>query len=228
MKLPPSCSQVLLGVRGDYDRLLDAIGDARFVLIGEASHGTHEFYAERARITQRLIEEKGFCAVAAEADWPDAYRVARWLEGRGEVRSADEALAGFRRFPTWMWCNEVVRDFITWLRDRNARSKDAVGFYGIDLYSLFSSIRAVLGYLDQVDPEAAKRARSRYACFDHFREDSQAYGYAASFGMRKDCENEVVRQLVEMRRRDASLGEGDGASDDERFAAEQNARLVKN
>jgi len=198
------------------------------VLIGEASHGTHEFYAERARITRRLIVEKGFRAVAAEADWPDAYRVTRWLQGRGKDGSAEEALSGFRRFPAWMWRNEVVRDFITWLRDFNQAAPAPVGFYGVDLYSLFSSIRAVLAYLDRVDPDAARRARSRYACFDHFREDSQAYGYAASFGMRKDCEDEVVRQLIEMRRQDAKLGEGDGIADDERFAAEQNARLVKN
>ena len=228
MKLPPDCSQVLLGVRHDYDRLLDAIGDARFVLIGEASHGTHEFYAERARITQRLIEEKGFCAVAAEADWPDAYRVSRWLEGRGDDPSPEDALSGFRRFPTWMWRNEVVRDFISWLRERNARAIHPVGFYGIDLYSLFGSIQAVLRYLDRVDPEAARRARSRYSCFDHFHEDSQAYGYAVSFGMRRDCEDEVVRQLVEMRRHAAEPLHADGAADDERFAAEQNARLVKN
>src|SRR3954463_1202895 len=168
-------AQPLAGEARDYNALLQLIDDARFVLIGEASHGTHEFYAERAAITRRLIAEKDFAAVCIEGDWPDAYRVDCWLKGLGDDRTPEDALDGFRRFPTWMWRNEVVRDFLTWLRDRNARSKDAVGFYGIDLYSLFSSIRAVLGYLEQVDPEAAKRARSRYACFDHFREDSQAY-----------------------------------------------------
>jgi len=229
MRLPPECSQALLGVGGDYDRLLDAIGDARLVLIGEASHGTHEFYAERARITRRLIEEKGFSAVAAEADWPDAYRVTRWLEGRGEDRSPEAALSGFGRFPAWMWRNVVVRDFIAWLRGHNARAGRAVGFYGLDLYSLFASMQAVLAYLAKVDPEAARRARSRYSCFDHFREDSQAYGYAASFGMKRDCEDEAVRQLVDMRRRAAEHTARDGGVEaDELFAAEQNARLVKN
>jgi erythromycin esterase-like protein len=229
VRLPPECSQALLGVGGDYDRLLDAIGDARLVLIGEASHGTHEFYAERARITRRLIEEKGFNAVAAEADWPDAYRVTRWLEGRGEDRSPEAALSGFRRFPAWMWRNVVVRDFIAWLRGHNARAGRPVGFYGLDLYSLFASMQAVLAYLAKVDPEAARRARSRYACFDHFREDSQAYGYAASFGMKRDCEDEVLRQLVDMRRRAAEHATRDGGAEgDELFAAEQNARLVKN
>ena len=128
-----------------------------------------------------------------------------------------------------MWRNVVVRDFIAWLRGHNARAGRAVGFYGLDLYSLFASMQAVLAYLAKVDPEAARRARSRYSCFDHFREDSQAYGYAASFGMKRDCEDEVVRQLVDMRRRAADLAARHGGVEaDELFAAEQNARLVKN
>jgi erythromycin esterase-like protein len=229
MILPASCSQPLLGARGDYDRLLEAIGGARFVLIGEASHGTHDFYFERARITRRLIEEKGFTAVAAEADWPDAWRADRFVRGRGADRTPEEALSGFRRFPAWMWRNDVVRDFIAWLRERNEGAARKAGFYGLDLYSLFGSIQAVLGYLREVDPEAARRARSRYACFDHFAGDSQAYGYAASFGMRRDCEDAVVRQLVEMRRHVAEAARRDGeAEEDESFAAEQNARLVRN
>ena len=123
------------------------------------------------------------------------------------------------------WCD----DFIAWLRGHNARAGRAVGFYGLDLYSLFASMQAVLAYLAKVDPEAARRARSRYSCFDHFREDSQAYGYAASFGMKRDCEDEAVRQLVDMRRRPAEHTARDGGVEaDELFAAEQNARLVKN
>src|SRR5690349_6113378 len=110
MQLTPAFAQPLVGVRGDHDRLLSAIGDARIVLIGEASHGTHEFYAERARITRRLVEDRGFHAVAAEADWPDTYRVTRFLEGRGDDRDPEAALGGFKRFPAWMWRNEVVRD----------------------------------------------------------------------------------------------------------------------
>ena len=216
----------------DYDRLVERIGDARLVLIGEASHGTREFYAERARITRRLIVEKGFNAVAAEADWPDAWRVDRYVRGRGRDRSAGEALAGFRRFPSWMWRNDVVLEFVTWLRAHNESLEPGharTGFYGLDLYSMFTSMEAVLRYLDKVDPAAARRARDRYACFDHFHEDSQAYGYATSYGMGKACEDAVVAQLVELTRRAGEYAMRDGAAAaDELFSAEQNARLVKN
>jgi predicted phosphoribosyltransferase len=147
------------------------IGDARIVLIGESSHGTHEFYEARAAITRWLIEEKGFCAVAAEADWPDAYRVNRYVRGLGEDKSADEALSGFERFPAWMWRNTVVRDFVDWLRTRNrlheSNGQRQAGVYGLDLYGLHRSMHEVISYLDKVDPKAAARARTRYACFDH-------------------------------------------------------------
>jgi erythromycin esterase-like protein len=168
----------------DHDLLLRSIGRSRFALLGEASHGTHEFYRERIRITQRLIAEQGFTAVAVEADWPDAYRVNRYVRGASDDRDAREALSGFQRFPSWMWRNTEVRDFIEWLREFNTdrpRHRQ-VGFYGLDLYSLFTSIEAVLKYLDANDPEEARRARARYACFDHARGDSQAYGYGASYG----------------------------------------------
>jgi erythromycin esterase-like protein len=227
VKLRAEYAQALVGSRGDYDRLIEAVGDARFVLIGEASHGTHEFYAERAAITRRLVEEKGFNAVAAEADWPDAYRVNRYVHGRGDDATAEAALSGFRRFPAWMWRNEVVLEFVEWLRARNGTAAVKAGFFGLDLYSMFTSTQAVLGYLDSVDPEAAQRARKRYACFDHFDQDSQAYGYAAAFGMRKPCEDEVLRQLVELRRRAGDYLARDGhAAAEEFFDAEQNAQLV--
>ncbi len=220
----------LTGAGNDYDALLDRIGDARCVLIGEASHGTHEFYRERARITRRLIEERGFTAVAVEADWPDAYRVNRFVRALTDD-SAEESLDDFRRFPHWMWRNQDVLEFVAWLRERNdalgpGRGRDVAGFYGLDLYSLFTSIEAVLGYLDRVDPEAAARARQRYACFEHFQQDSQAYGYAAAIGAAEPCEEKAVAQLVELQRtrRHAPGGE----ADDERFFAEQNARLVQN
>jgi len=219
----------LEGASRDYDALLDLIGDARFVLLGEASHGTHEFYRERAEITKRLVLEKGFTAVAVEADWPDAYRVNRYVRGQSEDGDADAALGGFRRFPTWMWRNRVVLDFVEWLREHNGASGGQVGFYGLDLYSLNTSIEAVLAYLDRVDPEAARRARSRYSCFEHFGENTQAYGYAASFGMTESCEQEVLGQLSELRRRAAEYASRDGrVAEDEFFFAEQNARLVKN
>jgi erythromycin esterase-like protein len=220
--------QPLEGRRSDYDALVERAGACRVVLLGEASHGTREFYRERAEITRRLIVEKGFTAVAAEADWPDAHRVNRFVRGEGSDGSADEALSGFKRFPAWMWRNEVVLDFVTWLRahnDSTAHAEAKVGFYGLDLYSLFTSMGAVLRYLEKIDPEAAKRARYLYSCFDHFHEDPQAYGYAASYGLGKACEDEVVRILMRLREREAELARADG---DEFFDAEQNARLVKN
>jgi erythromycin esterase-like protein len=222
----------LHGDAGDYDALLDLIGDARFVLLGEASHGTHEFYAERARITERLLVEKGFTAVAVEADWPDAYRVNRYVRGAGDDERAAGALGDFQRFPTWMWRNAVVLDFVTWLHGHNTgRPPEAprAGFYGLDLYSLHASVQAVVAYLDGVDPPAARRARDRYACFDHAGEDAQAYGLAAAFGLGRSCEDEVVAQLVELQRRAADYVRRDGrVAEDEHFYAEQNARLARN
>ncbi len=141
MPLDRAHLQPLRGSPRDYDALLEAIGGRRVVLIGEASHGTHEFYRERAIITRRLIVEKGFRAVAAEADWPDAYRVNRYVRCQGDDRSAEQALSGFRRFPAWMWRNDVVLDFVTWLRAHNeSHLEAAAGFYGLDLYSLFMSM----------------------------------------------------------------------------------------
>ena len=222
--------QPLAGDARQYDGLLDLIGPARFALLGEASHGTHEFYRERAEITKRLITEKGFTAVAVEADWPDAWRVNRYARGLSDDADADAALSGFQRFPAWMWRNTIVRDFVEWLRDYNTGLSPLrqVGFYGLDLYSLFTSIQAVLTYLDEVDPQAARRARYRYACFDHAAEDSQAYGYAASFGLKASCEAEVVQQLREMNRRAAEVPLTPGLERDESFYAQQNARLVRN
>src|SRR5205823_6827446 len=216
---------------GDHRPLLDRVGEASFVLLGEGSHGTHDFYHERAEITKRLIIEKGFNAVAVEADWPDAYRINRYVLGEGEDSNADAALLGFERFPTWMWRNSVVLDFVEWLRDENSSRNTAArtGFYGLDLYSLYNSMDVVVRYLDEVDPEAAQRARYRYSCFEHFGEDPQSYGYAASFDLESSCENEVVAQLVEMRRRAVDLAARDGRVEpDDFWAAEQNARVVKN
>jgi len=212
----------------DYDALLDLVGDARFVLLGEATHGTHEFYEERARITQRLIEEKGFHAVAVEADWPDAYRVNRYVRGLGEDADADAALSGFQRFPNWMWRNTDVQAFVEWLHGHNRNNASRqVGFYGLDLYSMFTSISEVLGYLDKVDPQAARLARERYACFDHYEEDSQHYGYTASLSLSESCEQGVIEQLNQLQQRALDYMRKDGA-DEAFFYAQQNARLVKN
>lgn len=224
-----SHARVLSGAPGDYDDLMQAIGDARFVLLGESSHGSHEFYRERARITQRLIEEKGFNAIAVEADWPDAWRVNRYVRGTGSDTGSAQALSGFARFPTWMWRNTDVVRLVDWLRDRNsalADRADMAGFYGLDLYSMFKSIDAVLDYLQGVDPEAARRARVRYACLDHYQEDSQRYGYAAAFGMSSSCERAVLEQLRDMHMRRSEPGKD--ADADEFFYAHRNAILVKN
>jgi erythromycin esterase-like protein len=217
------------GTPGDFDQLIALIGDARVVLLGEASHGTHDFYRIRAEITKRLIRERGFQAVAVEADWPDAYRVNRYVRARGEDADAEEALRGFVRFPQWMWRNADVLDFVGWLREFNDGLSEAtrVGFYGLDLYSLHASIAAVLDYLRIVDPEAAGRAARRYACFDHFGTDPQAYGYSATLGLAPSCEGEVIRQLAELRAAATEYARRDGrVAADDLFFAERNAQVV--
>lgn len=216
------------------EALEEIIGDARVVLIGESSHGTAEFYRARAEITKWLIEEKGFCAVAAEADWPDAYRVNRYVRGLGHDASPEEALRGFERFPAWMWRNTVVRDFVDWLHAHNSRQRGEgrrqTGFYGLDLYSLHRSMREVIDYLDTMDPVAAARAGQRYACFDHTSaDDGQTYGYAAAFGAGLSCEREAIEQLVELQRNAVEYARRDGLlAEDELFYAQQNAQTVRN
>jgi erythromycin esterase-like protein len=231
--LPQRLRPHLLPLNGsprEYDGLLGLVGSARFALLGEASHGTREFYRERIKITQRLLAEKGFTAVAVEADWPDAWRVNRYVRGLSDDPDATWALSGFKRFPAWMWRNTEVRDFVEWLRDFNHGRgvTTQVGFYGIDLYSLFASIQAVLTYLDRTDPEAARRARKLYGCFDHAHEDSQVYGYGANLGLTPNCEEEAVLQLREMNRLTAQQKPTPGLERDEAFFAQQNARLVRN
>ena len=221
-----------INTTADYDRLIELAGAAQFVLIGEASHGTHDFYATRAELTRRLIAEKGFRILALEADWPDMLRVHRHVTGRTTEPSASAALGDFRRFPAWMWRNTVMVEFIDWLRGWNLQpdhKNDRAGIFGMDLYSLHASMEAVLGYLDKSDPEAASRARQRYSCFDHFGKDPQAYGYATTRGNSESCETEVVAQLVELRRKyGESMSRSGQVAKDELFYAQQNARLVAN
>jgi erythromycin esterase-like protein len=214
----------LTGTNADYEPLLERATRTRFVLLGEASHGAHEFYRERAEITKWLIADAGYTVVAVEGDWPDAYRVNRFVRGESDDATAEEALGDFRRFPAWMWRNTDVVEFVTWLRDWNdslAASEQKTGFYGLDLYSLFTSMEAVIAHLDEVDPEAAERARGRYSCFDHSDRDAQVYAYETGFGGAEPCEPQAIAQLVELRDRTAALGEDD-------FYVEQNARLVVN
>lgn len=223
-------AQPIEGSANDYDSLLAFIGDAKVVLLGEASHGTTEFYRSRAQITKRLICEKGFSAIAVEADWPDAYRVNRFVKGDNKDADASWALSGFKRFPTWMWRNAEVLQFLTWLRVHNDSlvPADRVGFYGLDLYSLHASMECVLRYLDNIDPDAARRARDRYACFTQFGDDPQRYGYAAGFGLRPSCEEEAISQLIDLQRNSLLHSRMDGfAALDRFFDAEQNARVVK-
>jgi erythromycin esterase-like protein len=205
-----------------YDAVMECIGDAPIVLLGEATHGTHEFYQARADLTRRLITEKGFCAVCIEGDFPHAERVQQYVQRRSVDVSAYGALATFERFPQWMWRNETIVELVEDLREL-ARDR-FLGFYGLDLYSLHESMAAVIAHLDRVDAEAARLARSRYACFDHFGRDPQEYGMVtSSLGGAASCEDEVVEQLVTMQKRSVL-----SLSDDDTFGAEMNAQLVRN
>ena len=204
--------------------LLERIGDAQLVLIGEASHGTSEFYRMRSRITSELIAKKNFNLVAIEGDWPDAARIDHYVRHFDYPPSEWTA---FARFPTWMWRNNEVRVFVDWLRLHNAgiTHDDRVAFHGLDLYSLYSSIRSVLKYLDEVDPAAATLARQRYGCLTPWQADPATYGRAALSGSYRSCEKEVVNMLIELSGKYRDYAEHDG----ERFLdAIQNARLVAN
>lgn len=221
----------ILDSKEKYASLLEKIGDARFVLMGEATHGTHEFYQTRIELTRQLIEEKGFTAVMIEGDWPDAYRVHRYLQGQGDANESEAALEDFKRFPTWMWQNKTLPPFLKWLRAYNDKIKpiNKVGFYGLDLYSLNASMQAVIQYLKKVDPQAAEQAIHYYACFDHLNVDPQLYGYLTSSGVKKSCINEVVSELCEIQHHAFAYLKRDGiAAEDEYFFAMQNARVVKN
>ena len=208
----------------DFGRLFDRFADARIVLLGEASHGTSEFYRARAAISKRLIEEHGFNIVAVEADWPDAATIDRWVRGRPRREGEEGA---FQRFPTWMWRNREVADFVAWLREHNA-GRDApemTGFYGLDLYNLGGSIRAVIDYLDDVDPAAARLARKRYGCLAPWSRDPAGYGRFAITEGYALCEQPVVEMLRELQRKRLEYAAADG---EEWLDAAANARLVKN
>lgn len=208
------------------DNLLERIGDSRIVLLGEASHGTAEFYEMRARITKELIEKKGFTSVAVEADWPDAAHINQYIHGI----EPDPLLESkpFSRFPTWMWANHSVLEFSHWLKSYNDKidsEEKQVGFYGLDLYSLFSSIEAVLSYLDTVDPETAEVARTRYGCLMPWSDDLGMYSQVTISKQYRECEEDVIATLQDLlkKRMEYSLADGE-----QFFNAEQNARLVKN
>jgi erythromycin esterase-like protein len=217
----------LTGDDRDYDPLIRMIGDSRIVLLGDATHGTHELYRERARITERLIREKGFNAVVIEGDWQDADRVDRYVRGTGQEASAEQALAGFHDFPGWVWANTDVRDFVTWLREYDASRPAAgrAGFYGMDLYGVVDSADAVVSALDRLDPAAARQARRRYECFSRYRGDFPSYGQDVQQHPVRSCERQTVEQLQDLRRLAAGA---DANHREELFAALQNARVVRN
>jgi protein-L-isoaspartate(D-aspartate) O-methyltransferase len=206
-----------------FGRMFDRFADARVVLLGEASHGTSEFYRARAAITRHLIERHGFSIVAVEADWPDAAAIDRYVRHKTSATMAEQA---FRRFPTWMWRNTDVDAFVRWLRSHNAPLPPSrqTGFYGLDLYNLSASIRAVLSYLDKTDPEAAKIARERYGCLTPWQNEPQTYGrMAISSGFAK-CEPGVVRMLNDLLKKEMEYR----ARDSEGFLdAVESARLVR-
>lgn len=232
IKIVSSASQPIKKSKDDYVSLLEDIGNARIVLIGEATHGTQEFYQTRIEITKRLIAEKNFMAVAIEGDWPDAYSIHRYVLGAGPITDYEIALRAFSRFPSWMWCNVTLPPFLKWLRSYNdnlTSSREKIGFFGLDLYSLNASMQAVIDYLHKVDPQSVQRALSRYACFDHMKPDPQTYGYLSSSGIKKSCLREAIDQLLEMQHHAFDyVRQDDLATEDEYLSATQNARVVKN
>jgi erythromycin esterase-like protein len=213
----------------DLDPLLRLAQGRSFVLLGEATHGTHEFYELRARITRRLVDEQGFDAVVVEGDWPDTLHLDAYVRG-GNEESIDAAFAAYARFPTWLWANRPVKAFVEWLRGFNASrlASDRVGFYGLDLYSLYRSAEAVIQYLESVDPDQALRARELYRALDHVR-DPQGYGYEAARGLRPDCGAAAARLLTQLVRNAPDYVGNDGAdARDRQFHAERNAYVVLN
>ncbi|HLL56274.1 MAG TPA: erythromycin esterase family protein [Myxococcaceae bacterium] len=221
----------LNGGARDYDPLLAITREATFVLLGESTHGTDEFYRERARITRRLVEEQGFTAMAIEGDWPAAERVNRYVRGMGSDRSATEALTGFTRFPEWMWPNAPTRELVEWMRGYNAGkpAEAQVGFYGMDLYSLTESVDAMVRTLETIDPGAARATRQRLRCFESYRDRPEAYGEAAASREARSCRDEAAAVVTDLQRRFAAAPRpADAAQAEARFSVLQNARLVKN
>ena len=221
---------VLRAAAQPVEAVFELVGDAKVVLVGEATHGTHEFYALRAALTARLIEERGFTGVAIEGDLPDTAELHRYVTG-ARNGAVDDALAGFRRFPTWMWRNTVMCDFVERLRARNLERppERRAGLFGLDLYSLHASMEAIVRYLQRIDPENAAAVRERYACFDRFGDDPQRYGYATELHDNANCRAAVHDALQAVTGRVRAYAATDGvAAADEAFLTEANARVVAN
>lgn len=204
--------------------IAERLADRRMVLLGEATHGTHEFYRLRADLTARLVGDHGFSFVAVEGDWTDCYDATRFVQGRGDADTAREAAAAFDRWPTWMWANWEVVAFLSWLRETNEGRDDPAGFFGLDVYGLHESMAAVLDYLEDYDPAAAERARDAYACFEPYGDDAREYARSTRL-VPEDCEDEVVSVLADLEARQDRYG-GDHPLD--AFAAEQNVLVARN
>lgn len=210
----------------DLDQLVETVGDARFVCLGEASHGTHEFYRWRAALSRRLITEKGFAWIGVEGDWPDCWRINRWVRGRdNQDLTATELLEGFQRWPTWMWANREVAEFLAWLREWNLCRPDSnrVGFYGLDVYSLWDSLRVAISWVEAHAPDALPSAMRAWQCFIPYGEDPQRYAWSTRL-VPESCESDVVALLVEVRRRTQAHGRVVG--DEAAFDAVQNAEVA--
>lgn len=220
----------------DYASLIHIAEGAKIVMLGESTHGTHEFYRERAQISKLLISKLGFNGIAIEGDWPDAWRVHRYVtaDARSEFddKDAENSLRGFTRFPSWLWANADMVNLIGWLRDENdqrkSKQREAVGFYGLDLYSMFKSTHEVITYLDKIDSDAAERARQRFACLTHYGSDSQKYSYNIGVGLSPSCEDTVAAQLADLLKSALIYRKHNGGfrGIEEFFNAEQNNRLV--
>jgi len=209
----------------DLDKLVAGIGADRFVCLGEASHGTHEYYLWRARLSRRLIEEHGYTWIGVEGDWPDCWRINRWVRGHGHEKDLDvyRLLDGFERWPTWMWANHEVADFLVWLREWNAARPESeqVGFYGLDVYSLWDSLRAIISWLEANAPQAVPTAMRAWQCFVPYRQDPHEYAWSTRL-VPESCEADVVALLVEVRRQTSQRAD----DDEDAFDAAQNAEVA--
>lgn len=228
-KLVEQIKQISLPLRNshDLDPLLKLVGKNKYVLLGEASHGTHEYYTWRTEISKRLIVEKEFSFIAVEGDWPDCYKVNRYIKGYADSgKNAYEVLfKSFKRWPTWMWANAEIAEFVEWLKAYNKKQPDdkKVGFYGLDIYSLWDSLKAIIDYLKKRDPQAVDIARNAYLCFEPYRNNEEKYAMVTSF-ISENCSDEVLNLLIKMgEERLKNLENGE-----ETFSAEQNALVVKN
>jgi len=220
------CEVYRLKSANDLNPLLDRTGDAHCVMLGEASHGTHEYYTWRAAITKRLIQEKGFNFIAVEGDWPDCYRLNRFIKGHADQdKSADQLLHGFNRWPTWMWANWEIDALLNWLKAYNSEQplNWRVGFYGLDVYSLWESIEALIDYLKVNDPKTAELAKQAIHCFEPYSEDPREYAKAQIY-LDASCRNEVVTLLSEIRKKAPVYDHDPEAA----LNSEQNAQIAVN